>query len=1164
MEHDGIVLDEQQQAAVAVRENVVVSAGAGSGKTRVLTERYMDMLRAGVDVSQILTLTFTRKAAAEMFQRIYRRLSEVAGDGGHLSDQLQRFDEAQISTLDSFCAGILRDSTTRFGLPPQVQSDETQLRREAEQVALQFLSRHGDDPVVGTFARQLGIERTLSEMLVPLATSYFRLSDPIDFDALLRRQFQWLQDRRAEVEGEIAAAVEALNGAAPEKGNAPEACAAVNRAADDYAALAELLETIDRRRFPRGDEGALFKEIINTLLEKKGRSRTGLLPRWTALRDTAARTDELEHLYRLLTPFQEEVLARRRGRGLLSHQEVMELAVAALRDDPELRRAYKERFRYIMIDEFQDNNAVQRDLLFLLSEDLTHAANRVPRADELQRDKLFFVGDQKQSIYRFRGADVAVFRRLSREIDGLLTLDTNYRSEPVLIRFFNALFPRIFGAPERDWDAEFEPLHHRAPDETKAPGITVAWVTEPADGELPADAGGSDDEPADLAYSEAGWIAGEIRRLTVTEGRYLPGEIAILYRTSANQQKLERMLRREGIPYRTQAVRSLFIEAPASDLYALLQLCFYPDDRAALATFLRSPLVMLSDSAVALILTEEPSGAERVLATGDAERSVVLSPEDRSKLDYAADLYRRVAERIDRAPLYEIVRSIWEDEGYRYSILHRSSDHPYLEHLSYLSALALRHADRPAIEFVDYLREQLGETEKVDELELPAGDDAVQLMTIHKSKGLEFPVVFVSGMGGGVGNHQQILREDSELGLTVRLPDREPGGGGVNVFEEHARQEEELQEQAELRRIMYVAMTRAEERLYLTAAVGRRTSRRPMLDLFCTASGFDPGEGVIAVDLEPYVTLQRIPVLTERDLREHAVPQTVRRTHTDAAALARHAGTVDFSAESSEITPTAINRLLREIDGGWPEPEADSSGVTISPSGSAPARDGVPPAEFSQSRGGSDSGPERAGADGSLVGTLTHALLQRAVPEAARRVVEARDVSPTDFARERALSREEWLSFPPWAETAVNSRRADEVGQSILSESWELARCFIESEFFHGIAAGTIDTELPFVLVPEELDLSISGAMDLVVETDDVVWVVDYKTDYDLDPDHYAGQMSVYRAAAARIFSKPVELRLFGLRQGIAHTVADRYEEVLRYLQLPQYRVGGVGFHGES
>ncbi|MFO8041707.1 MAG: UvrD-helicase domain-containing protein [Alkalispirochaeta sp.] len=1195
-----IVLDDQQQAAVDVRENVVVSAGAGSGKTRVLTERYMDMLRSGVDVSQILTLTFTRKAAAEMFQRIYRRLSEITDSGAitdpgemgaardttaigdvrdlgepagtavgtdiaeHLRDQLQRFDEAQISTLDSFCAGILRDSTTRFGLPPQIQSDDMQLQREAEQLALQFLTRHGDDSVVGAFARQLGITRTLSELLVPLATRHFRLSAPIDFDQLLERQLQWLANRRAEVEREIAAAVDALNAAAPEKGNAAEVCAAVNGAADDFSALATVLETIDRRRLPRGDEATEFKEWINTLLAKKSSKRSGLLPRWIALRDTAARTDEMGHLYGVLAPFQQEVLAQRRRRGLLSHQEVMELAVQALRDDLELRQAYKERFRYIMIDEFQDNNAVQRDLLFLLSEARSSAVDRVPRAEELERDKLFFVGDQKQSIYRFRGADVAVFRRLSRDIDGLLTLDTNYRSEPVLIQFFNALFPRVFGNPEYDWDAEFEPLLHRVVDAHRDPGITVAWVTEPSeeDSRLPAEPG---DEPADLAYSEAGWIAGEIRRLTVTEGRYSPGQIAILYRTSGNQQKLERMLRREGIAYRTQAVRSLFTEAPAADLYALLQLCFYPADRAALAAFLRSPLVMLSDSAVAQILAGELSAED--LLGADALPAPWLGPQDATKLERAGELYRHVRQQVDRTPLYEIVRGIWEDEGYRYALLHRSSDHPYLEHLAYLNALALRYSDRPAIEFVDYLRDQLGETEKIDELELPGGDDAVQLMTIHKSKGLEFPVVFVSGMGGGVGNHQQILRQDSNLGLTVRLPDRDPHGGGVNVFEEHARQEEELQELAELRRIMYVAMTRAEERLYLTASVRRRKSPRPMLDLFCGAAGFDPLEGTIAADLEPLVTLQRMPVLTERDLREHAVPQTARRTHTDARAVAEHTATAEFPAERSEITPTDINVMLRENE------------KTSSPN----QRE----FDFAAKDPSSESG------DASLLGTLTHALLERAVPAAAAGAAAAGPARAAGAAaatgpaaaptatrdgagrsQDPAVTREEWLSFPSWAERAVGPHSADAVREPVLSESWDLAQRFLQSEFFHSLlaelttptagATGTIDTELAFVLVPEEVGLAISGSMDLVVETVDTVWVVDYKTDHDLIPEHYAGQMSVYRAAAERIFRKPVELRLFGLRQGIAHTVSDRYADILRYLQLPQYRSGGVGSHRES
>jgi ATP-dependent exoDNAse (exonuclease V) beta subunit len=1116
-----ITLDAQQQAAVAIRENVVVSAGAGSGKTRVLTERYLELLRSGMDVSEILALTFTRKAAAEMFQRIYRRLSEEADD--ELRRQLDRFDEAQIATLDSFCAGILRDSTHRFGLPPQIETDEMELERLARREAMRLLSREGDRSILGDYVRELGVAGTLDDLLLPLATRHFRISGPIDFDQLLQRQREWIAAQRRDVEEAIDHAVAAVGTTAADGGNAQEVREAIEAVGGDYDRLTTLLEEINRRRFPRGDGSAEFREAINALLEKSGSRRTGLLPRRTALIATAEREGEIAELYRLFQPYQEAVLAARRARGLLSHQEVMELAVRALVEDHDLRRAYKARFRSIMIDEFQDNNETQRDLLYLLAEDRGEECVGLPGPNDLEAGKLFFVGDQKQSIYRFRGADVAVFRGLARDIPTSLTLDTNYRSEPRLIHFFNTLFPRVFGDPLHPWDAEFEPLLHRDADGSASPAITVAWVGAASDESSTDD----EDVPAHASYAEAGWIAAEIRRLTEGDPRqpadaprFRPGQIAILFRSGSNQQRLERMLRREGVPYRSQAVRSLFTEAPASDLYAILQLCFYPDDRAALAAYLRSPLVMLGDDALARVITRPAPHPLETETTADGPDHI--DAENRHKLALAGELYRSVRDRIDRVPLPEVIRSIWEEGGYRYAILHRAGDHPYLEHLSFLTNLSQRYTDRPAIEFVDYLREQLGETGKIDDLELPGGEDAVQLMTIHKSKGLEFPVVFLSGVAAGANNRRDLIYLDTDLGFTVRLPSPAPGQPGQNVFAEHAREGEALREQAELRRITYVAMTRAEQRLYITAAMGSGKKReRPMLDLLAAATGFDPEAGTIGPDFADQVELVAIPPITDQELREQPVPQPVRRRRTDAAALAAAAEVVAFAPVSGETTPSGINDLLsRSLPISASAPSSEEAGTGRSPTG----------AETSE--------------DSSILGTLTHALLERAV---------LGDVS-----------RAEWEAFPFWAEHALGAARSGSIDPTLLSESWDLAQGFLDSPLFASLRGGSITPEYPFVFVPPEVGVPIVGTMDLVVELSDAVWVIDYKTNRHLDPREYEGQMSVYRAAARRLFDKPVELRLYGLRDGIAHDVVDRWPEIVSLLQLPQYRGGSVGLSGES
>ena len=445
----GETLDAQQQRAVEVRHNVVVSAGAGSGKTRVLTERYMALLREeSAGVSEILALTFTRKAAAEMFSRIYRMLRDEAADSPVLQRALHRFDEARISTIDSFCAGILRDGAARFGLPARVETDDRRFVRVARRHAMSFLMDYGDEPGVAGFLRQYGIDGTTERLLIPLITRYIRIADDRRFIDHYAAQQRWLEEQKQTVEAEIDAVigrVRQLTPGSPSAVSAHEGCLARD---GDYAELHTFLQGVKKTFGSKGDAQAL-KEELNRLLEKKNGTQRGLLPDWYAMTRTQARAEELQNLYERFDDLRERVLAERRATGLLSHQDVMELAVQILRDDPEIRRVYRNQFRFIMIDEFQDNNAGQRDLLFLLAD--SGDSPGIPSVDRLEPSKLFFVGDQKQSIYRFRGADVSVFRRLSDDVAASLPTDhraeselelaTNYRSEPALISFFNALFP---------------------------------------------------------------------------------------------------------------------------------------------------------------------------------------------------------------------------------------------------------------------------------------------------------------------------------------------------------------------------------------------------------------------------------------------------------------------------------------------------------------------------------------------------------------------------------------------------------------------------------------------------------------------------------------------------------------------------------------------------
>ena len=675
----------------------------------------------------------------------------------------------------------------------------------------------------------------------------------------------------------------------------------------------------------------------------------------------------------------------------------------------------------------------------------------------------------------------------------------------------------------------------RPADETVVPGVTVAWV--PAQDAADASA---ESDYVNGTYAEGAWIAAEIAGL-IDGGAYRPGDIAILLRSSSGQQMFERMLRRQGIPYQTQAVRSLFTEAPAHDIYALLQLVYFPNDREALTAYLRSPLVMLSDDALVRVLQ---APAENTLFAPPPE----ISAPDGEKLRAAARLYDAVAAAVDRVPVYEVIRRIWDEGGYRYAILHRAGDHSYLEHYDYLFSLALQFHDRSTVEFLDYLREQMGDTEKLDELDRAPADNAVQIMTVHKSKGLEFPVVFVADCDRQVQTRPEVLWDDPKLGLTVRVPPAAPGGASFNVIEAQASKEEERRGQAELVRLLYVAATRAQHRLYFTAAQrGQRrgTSFFRMLD---DALGFGENgaaEAIVTPLGNTPVTMRTIPWLTEDDLRRVPVPQGARRSRADAVALLNSATVRAWRVREVETTPSVVNQLwqARPGSGDAPHLEADPATDRSEDDSAGAERD------VNGSREGAD--------DGTVLGTLTHLLLELRISAGARGAGE-----------KDGPSRETWNPEHPDVAPLFISVPSSRTREELCSRSWELSEAFLNSTFARELLrAGptqTVHCEYPFLLQAGEPALYLNGKIDLLVEEEQTVTIVDFKTDQIVEPEHYTAQMAVYRRAAEALFDKPTTVWLFFVRTAEAFNTTAAIERagdidgILRAIDLPENGRDGV------
>ncbi|HSV56027.1 MAG TPA: UvrD-helicase domain-containing protein, partial [Magnetospirillaceae bacterium] len=447
--------DADQKRGVELRKNGAVSAGAGSGKTTVLVARYLDLvLRDGADVRDILVLTFTRKAAAEMYGRIHREL--LASDEPRAGEQAARFSEAQISTLDAFCSLVLRPEAQEYGYPPDFRVDDAECLRIAEVQALSFLLERREDPALREIFARLGFVRAWKALFADTAARLWTPAAAPDIPAMLARQAlavrETVQAQADVVRQASRMAQDAAAGTSLKPGG---------KASAVLLALAGL---------PEGDlepsEAAAALESVAEL-NFQGFGRTEFE---TRIKEAAARAREAARLIlkaseaKRLAPLTGAVLgllselgervrnAKRRAR-VMSFRDVATTAVNLLDCSCEIRSAWKRRFRYLMIDEFQDNDELQKKLLYLLAERMDRQEPGIPAAADLEPDKLFFVGDEKQSIYRFRGADVAVFRGLVEDFGDGPALRTNYRSEPGLVAFFNRLFERILAGAERPWEA---------------------------------------------------------------------------------------------------------------------------------------------------------------------------------------------------------------------------------------------------------------------------------------------------------------------------------------------------------------------------------------------------------------------------------------------------------------------------------------------------------------------------------------------------------------------------------------------------------------------------------------------------------------------------------------------------------------------------------------
>ena len=761
----------EQLAAIDAPGLVFVSAGAGTGKTTVLVERFVRAVcERGLPIDSVLAITYTERAAGELRGRIRRRFAEL---GRHAL--ARELDGAWISTIHGFCHRLLKAHPFEAGIDPRFRVlDENQARvlaGEAFETALEEFCA-SDDPerirLLATY-RARGLRRMLTRVYETLRSAGRDLVLEVAERPGLSTRLEELREAARCVIEDTAG----MDAADTPRESAARALELLEPAPPFPAERLLDLSDVAARGGAR-ERFASYEEARRAVEQ-------------AALDELAARDRAL--LEELLRRFADAYAAAKERESALDFEDLQLGARDLLRDHPSIRERESWHFRSVLVDEFQDTNRLQCELIDLLA-----------------TEDLFFVGDEFQSIYRFRHADVEVFRERREASGGVLALTENYRSRPEVLEVINHLFSTDFGD-------SFQPL--------SAAGRFADPAFGPAVELLVTDKASYRDSGTHWRAAEAKHVAGRVQDL-VDSGEATPGEIVLLFAAGTDARIYEQALRELGLPTFRATGRDYYHQQQVVDLLSYLRLLHNRYDDEALVTVLASPFVGISNDA---LMHLRRSAERRPLFVG-LERSLPGGLSDRDARLFRAfrQRYDRLAGLAPRLSLEGLCERILTEHDYDLAVLAQWDGRRRYANLRKLARLARSYEELrgPDVEgFVRFVRDQ--DTVGASELEAVAeeeGTDVIRLLTIHGAKGLEFKVVVVADAGrhGASRDSDEILcLPDGRLGFRVADPasgKRRP----TSDYQEVKEAEDEASE-AERRRLYYVAMTRAIDRLVVSGSI---------------------------------------------------------------------------------------------------------------------------------------------------------------------------------------------------------------------------------------------------------------------------------------------------------------------------------------------------------
>ena len=1084
--------EDRRAAETTFDRNIVVVAGAGTGKTTLLVNRLVHLLMRDpepVSITQIVALTYTNKAATEMKIRLRERLTALArpsafpaqaSDGGAVSLEelrtrygistdaiatragaaLTDLERAQIGTVHSFAGHVLRLYPLEAGVDPAFREDDGLRFDECFQMAWdvwvdQELGRDGAQH----WRWRTLLESTTLQQLREL--TYALCNDVIDVDTLVAQVgsepnpalLEWLggllheaqrlldahdRPKRRKIEHMLAAAI-ALLTLMQEKG--PDSVDQLDPSEKEWLEknAGHTISDWDERDFVHAARIIrIAKQILAFNAAYFINVVTLVRPLLTSIKTSFAET------------------------GWISFDGLLALARRLLLHQTDVRERIKRDYRAILIDEFQDTDPIQYEILLALAEQ-PGGYSQSWQNMTLEPGKLFIVGDPKQSIYAFRRADMEAFDRVVdkvlKEGGTMYSLTTNFRSAPSVLAPVNEVFDRLFLRQPL-----VQPANVRLEGDGRRPasgGETGVYlqVTTPRPGDDPFDA-------AEAARAEAEVLARWLREDLLSRPGVRAGDVAFLFRTLTLADAYLDALRRYNVPYLIEGEKHFYRRQEVIDLVNVLRVLDHPHDHIALLGVMRSALGGLTDREVYDL---HEAGLFNYL------HDTAMGTWSHPRAEGVRRLYRRLAalhDTIAAVPLDRAVQLVFDHLPILELAAASLHGEQAVANLLKLKQTAAELSDRPQLtlgRFIDLMVTRLDELP--DETECPLAEDssdAVQILTIHKAKGLEFPIVVLPGLHQGSGREKAAPAvvydwSSNTYGLSAGAHQTL---GYVRVQEKQADRE-----RAERRRVLYVGMTRAKDLLLLSGGVTARSVGETVLQWLGDIGGGEIGSPETqTITIGSSAIVHRVVQAPERQWPRRSPTAHDRGPSVDAAAIARlwQERTVRWHALRGlawHLTPTSVKQ--------------------------------------SQPLGGTDA-PGRPGARelSRLVGIVAHRLLEE-----------------WDFS---APPSELLARIPPTVHAFMSPEHDAELQLNLADSLTEIFTQFGASEAYARLQSSAIlGREIPF-LIPWRDGQAIEGVIDLIYRLDGQTWIADYKTDRASVAEApataalYAHQAAIYREAATR------------------------------------------------